>query len=64
MIRYRIVKNRYRPGWRIKQIEVHEWHMSVVEIKTCDTWEEAMADVQFLLNADRALNRMVNSSFN
>lgn len=58
--RYRIFKDRVTGAWQVMWIE----NRCTVQIGSKQSWHEAMRDVQFLINADRALNRMVNSSFN
>jgi len=61
VVRYSIRKKRGK--WSINMIETGRM-VHVSHLKDCDTWDEAVFDVLFLINADRSLNRLVNKSFN
>ena len=60
MGKYRIFKDRKTGSWQIMWFEGGRY----VHITAKRSWKDAIYDVNFLINADRGLNRMVNASFN
>ena len=61
VVRYSIRK--WRGKWSINMIEIGKI-IRVSHLKDYDSWSDAVSDVVFLINADRALNKALNKSFN